>query len=387
MKSKGRLITFVAVILAALLPTLVSCDSSPGVFEQILSVIPDTTSSRAVVAINDYAQMRKQLQVDAPSKDAPPDEQLKYVQNLYSLDGLEKTLTFAATVGFINNNSSYLLNSFELMSNIGMGYWMIDQEASAGWPPINISIVKGKFDPEKTQEALAESAKDDPPSTEIYDGNTIYSWGGDHEINIGKRLEPPVYDMLGRGGRFVFQNDYAFRANATSPLKQVLYAQKDVQKSLANNPEFNFIAKELDSHGAMSAYLTNQTQSFEITRDLLAASSQSGVQGVDEYFSKGPVLLPYQTIGLAIAKDQKGPFALIILVHTNEKTAEENASLLQQRINQTSSFITSINWTTMFTNTSVTSRGRVLTAKLYGPDIGRNWLAWYFNHDPLILHE
>ncbi len=389
MKTSNILLSFVTtIVLVAFTPMLVACaGSSPGVFEQILSVIPDTESNRAMVAINDYVQIQKQLQVDAPLKDATPEEQMTYVKDLYSLDGLEKILTFAATVGFVNNNSSYLLQSLEALSRMELGYWSIDQEVSAGWPPINVSIVKGRFNPEMSRQALAESAKDDPPSTEIYNENTIYGWGGDNEINLGKRLSPPAYDMLGRGGRFVFQDNYAFRTNQTSTIKLVLDAQKGKHVSLAEVSEFSLIAKELFSHGAMSAYLTNQTQSFEITRDLLAASSQSGVQDVDEYFSKGPILLPYQTIGLAIAKDKKGPFALIILVHTDEKTAEENASLLQQRINQTSSFITSINWTTMFTNTSVTNRGRVLTAKLYGPDIGRNWLAWYFNHDPLILHE
>jgi hypothetical protein len=387
MKSKGWLFAVIIVVTASLVPTLASCDGSPGVFEQILSVIPDTTSNRAMVAINDYAQMRKQLQVDAPRKDAPPDEQLTYIQNLYSLDGLEKTLAFAATVGFINNNSSYLLNSFELMSNIGMGYWMIDQEVSAGWPPINISIVKGKFDPEKTQEALAESAKDDPPALETYHENTIYSWGGDNEVNLGKRLEPPVYDMLGRGGRFIFQKDYAFRANTTSPLKQVLDAQKDIQKSLANIPEFSFIAKELDSHGAMSAYLSNQTQSLEYIRSLLPGETQSKTEDVDKYLAQGPKLLPYQTIGLGIAKDNEGFYGLVILVHADEQTAAKNADLLKQRINETSSFLAGIKWTSVFSNSSITSQDRILTAKLYGADTGRNWLTWYFQHDPLVLHE
>jgi hypothetical protein len=388
MKNKGLLFTISMVVLVTLIPTLISCaGNSPGVFEQILSVIPDTESNRAMVAINDYVRMQKQLQVDAPRKDATPEEQMTYVQDLYSLDGTGKLITFAATIGFINNNNSYLLNSLELMHNMEIGYWLIDQEVSAGWPPINMSIIKGRFNPENSQQALVESAKADPPNIETYDDNTIYSWGADNEINLGKRLTPPAYDMLGRGGRFVFQNDFTIRTNQTSIIKQFLDTQQGKQNSLAKVIEFDLIAKELSSYGAMSAYFSNQTQSFEITRDLLAASSKSKAEEIDKYLAQGPILLPYQTIGLGIAKDEKGLYGLVILVHADEQTATKNVSLLKQRIEETNSCLANVEWTTMFTDVSVTSRSRVLTAKLYGPDIGRNWLAWYFQHDPLVIHE
>jgi hypothetical protein len=312
---------------------------------------------------------------------------MTYVKDLYSLDGLEKILTFAATVGFVNNNSSYLLQSLEALSRMELGYWSIDQEVSAGWPPINLSIIKGRFDAEKSQQALVESAKDDPPVVETYNENTIYSWGGDNEINLGKRLTPPAYDMLGRGGRFLFQKEFAIRTNQTSTIKQVLDAQKGSQPSLAEATEFALIAKELSSYGAMSAYLSNQTQSFDLIRDLLAASSQSKTEDLDKYLAQGPILLPYQTIGLGIAKDEKGLYGLIILVHADEQTATKNGSLLKQRIEETSSFLTSVKWTTMFPDYYLTSHGRVLTAKLYGANIGRDWLSWYFERDPLVVHE
>lgn len=387
MKSKGWLFTVITVILATLIPTLASCDSSPGVFEQILSVIPNTTSNRAVVAINDYSQMRKQLQIDPLREEATIDEQKAYISALLSMDGLGKNLRLAANIGFVNNNVAYLEQSIKAMQNMAIGYWAVEQEVSAGWPPINVSIVKGRFNPERSRQALAESAKDNPPSIEIYDENTIYSWGGDNEINLDKMLTPPAYDMLGRGGRFVFQDEYAFRTNATSPLKQVLDAQKDVQKSVANIPEFCLIAKELDSHGAMSAHLSDQTQSLALVRNVLTASGDITVEDVDNYLKQGPILLPYQTLGMGISKDEKGLYALIILVHVNEQTAAQNVDLLQQRIQQTSSFLTSKKWSSIFSNVSVSSKGRVLTAKLYGPDVGRDWLDWYFKGEPLVVFK
>lgn len=386
--NKRLLLAVSTIFLILLVSSLISCaGSSAGVFERILSVIPDTESNRAMVAINDYAQMQKQLQVSAPNVDGTAEEQMTYIYDLMSLDGREKTLTFAATVGFVNNNFSYLIPSLEAMHNLGMGYWLIDQEVSAGWPPINISIIKGRFDAEKSQQTLVETAKDDPPNVETYNENTIYGWGGDNEINLGKRLTPPAYDMLGRGGRFVFQDDYVFRTNQTSTIKQVLDTQKTKQGSLSDVIEFNLMAKELASHRVMSAYLSNQTQSVEIIRDLLAASSQSKTEDEDKYLVQGPILLPYQTIGLGIAKDEEGLYGLIILVHADEQTATKNASLLKQRIEETSSFLTSVKWTTMFSNSSITSNGRVLTAKLYGDQIGRLWFEWYIRSDPLAVHE
>jgi len=387
MNSKNTLFLIVVFILIVLWSNLASCASKPGVFEQILSIIPNMKNNGAMIAINDYAEMRRQLNVEAPDKDATIDEQMTYVIELLMEEGAENKLSVAAEIGFINGGTLYLQQSLEAMQNIGIGYCTIDQEGRVGWPPSNVSLIKGRFDAEKCQQTLVESSKNDPPKIETYGENTIYSWLGDYELNLSKRFTPPVYDNLGRGGRFVFQEKYAFRTNATAPLKSVLSTQEGKLSSLAVVTEFNLLAKELSSYHAMSVLMSDQTQDLAYFKALLAASIQSTEEDVDLYLKQGPLLKPYQTIGLGIAKDKKGLYGLIVLVHADEQTAGENVNLLRRRIDETSTFFTMAGWSSMFTDVSISSKGRVLTATLYGPDIGRDWLKWYMQRYPLAVFE
>jgi hypothetical protein len=336
--------------------------------------------------------MQKLFQINPPGKDAGTEEQMTYIQNLVSMGSGNlisgKMISPAAQIGFVNSSSSYFIQSFELLSNLGLGYWLIDQEAGAGRPPSNISIIKGQFDPNKTKQALVVSAKNDPPATEIYLGSTIYSWGGkDYEPNLSKRLEPPAYDMLGRGGRFVFQDNYAFRTNGTPEIKLVIDTQKGKQNSLADVIEYKLLARELSSHSAMTALLTNQTVSKDYAKRLLTGSTDVKVGDIDTYLAQGPKLLPYQTMALGVAKDEKGFYALVILVHADSETASKNVDLFKRRMEETTSAITGKNWTLWFPSSSITSHGRVLTAKLYGDNVGRTYTDWYYRGDPLLLHE
>jgi hypothetical protein len=375
-----------AVMLAMIALTSVSCSGpeSSQTFERILSVIPDTPDTREWVAINDYARMRQEFQIDAPSTNATVEEQKEYLFELLKWPNPTERLQVAASPGFVND-AKYLEYNLKAMHNLGLGFWSIDQDAEAGLPPAMLDILKGRFDLEKTRQALAVSAKDDPPSIETYGGNTIFSWGGDNEINLQKSLMPPVYDFIGRGGRFVVQRDYAFRTTETPGIKLLIDTQNGKHASLSDVSEFQLMAQELSSLGALSALLTNRTQSIDFARSILSASGQYKAQDVEKLLAQEPRLLRYQTIALGMAKDEKGPYALIILVHADDPAAAKNVTLLRQRIEKTSS-LNGSPWTSIISSSSVTSHGRVLTAKLYGY-IARNWLSWYYQVDPLVLHE
>jgi len=388
--TKTLSIALYVVVLFSLFLTALSCggSSASGTFEKILSVIPDTPNNRAWVAINDYAGMRKEFHVNAPIIDAAAEQQKQYLSDLYNLSDREACYRFAVSPGFINSYQ-YIDFSLEAMRNLDLGYWSIDQEVETGRPPEIITILKGQFDPEKTKYSLETNAKDDPPLSETYNGNTIFSWGGDYEIDLVKRLSSQAYDNLGRGGRFVVQRKYAFRTNATPVIKQALDAQNGEFFSLAEVPEFELMAKELSAQGALNAILTDQTQSIDYIRSLLTASGGYQDEDLDKYLEQGPKLLPYLAIALGMAKDEVGIHLLIILVHTDDQTATENVDLLQQRIDETRSMYFNTTWKSIVTNSSITSHGRVLTAKLYGSILafGCHWNAWYFGLDPLLLHD
>jgi len=367
-------------------PGTISTATTLTTFEQILSTIPDTPDTRNEVTINDYAQLRKVFKVNAPKVTCSTDEIWQYFTDLRQANDMTNpdAVYLASPVG-IFNNTTMLGNSNEAMQNLGFGYSSIDQETSSGTPPVTYHILKGQFSLETTRQALAVSAKTDPPVTSTYDGNTVFSWGGDNQINVSKSLKPPAYDQLGRGGRYVVQNDYVLRTNATPEIMAMLDAQKGKQTSLNNVTEFNLMAKELAAQGVFSTLMTNKTQSVEYVTRMLTLAGTVNDQDLNNYIAKGTKLLPYQSMAVGRGRDDKGSFALVILINADAQTATQNVALLKQRINETGS-ISGNPWTSYFTSSSITSHDRVLTAKFYGAK-GSWWFNWYNNADPLVLCE
>ncbi|MBI2830448.1 MAG: hypothetical protein HYX81_04735 [Chloroflexi bacterium] len=383
----NKALSFIAclVMLVIALPaSSCSSPSSSGTFEKLLSVIPDTPGTREFVAINDYARMRQEFQIAAPAADATVDEEMEYLSTLFKWNNAYERFDVAEFPGFFGA-MRYPAFVLQAMHNLGIGYGSIDQEAKAGPQPVTFEIWKGRFDPGKTRQRLTISSKDNPPEIEEYSGNTLYTWGKDYLPDLEKRFAPPAYDHLGRGGRFIVQSNYAFRDTGTPEIKLLVDTQNGKHSSLSDVTEFRLMARELSSLGAVSALLTNQTQSVNNVKRWLIGSSQLGTQEVEKLLGQGPKLLRYQTIALAMAKDEKGLYAVIILVHEDDQTASKNVALLSRRIQETT-LLDGSPWTRRISSSSITSRGRVLTAKLYGG--GANaWRRLYWEASPLVLHE
>ncbi len=373
--------TICTVMLVSATLTLVSCSGSESAltFERILSVIPDTPDTRSWVAINDYARMRQEFKITVPGRNSTGD-----LYDLRNLNSEPQHLQFATTPGFFHGDG-YVSYSLAALNNLGIDFQSIDQDVEARHPPRMIDILRGRFDPENTKQTLTVSAKNSPPLIEKYSGNTVYSWGEDYEINLAKRLTPPVYDNLGRGGRFIIQRDYLFRTMDTPTIKLIVDTQAGKHSSLSDVNEYRLMAQELSSLGALSALLSSQTQSLDNMTRLLRASDNLSAQEVEKLLTQGPKLLRYQTIAIGIAKDENGFYALVILVHEDDKAAAKNVTLLRQRIQETTNLY-GTPWTSMISSSSITNHGRVLIAKLYG-DMARAWLQWYIMSDPLVLRE
>ena len=79
-------------------------------------------------------------------------------------------------------------------------------------------------------------------------------------------------------------------------------------------------------------------------------------------------------------------YLAIILVHESVDDAEQNVSLLEQRIESTGSIWTGNSWKQWILDTDIHTEGKVLLAKLYTPD-SSFWAQWVFNRDTLLLYE
>jgi hypothetical protein len=336
------------------LPTASSVKKSSTTFEALLSLIPDTPETRNFVAINDYAKMRTLFQISVPGINATPEQQYNYLLNLFMAD--RHMWNPLAGMAFFGESYWGLdAQSLMKMNNIGLNMADVDQEVDVGCPPRNSRIIKGTFNPQNTRNCLAVIAKNDPPSIEMYGNNQVFSWGEDYKTNLRKADTAPVYDSLGRGGRFVFQDSYSFMTKGTDEIKLLIDTQNGKHRSLAEAKEFILLAQELYMQGTLTAVLSNRTQAL--------ASLPSEVR--EKVQSQVTRLLPYQALGAGEAKDEKGAYILVILVHADDQTAARNIALLQRRINETTSSFSGNPWTYYFSSNTITSKENVLIGKLY----------------------
>ena len=190
------------------------------------------------------------------------------------------------------------------------------------------------------------------------------------------------------------------------------------------------MAKELSELGAYSIFLSNDTQRmFDLDSLTVTLAGEPGaydwlvnddemrrkykvffwdsggrsvgvqldspleeVQSIRQGLQQFP-LRPYQAFGTGRGLDADGRYIGVVLVHTNEELAGENAVLLRQRIEETLNLAQSKPWseTVDLENMEVRVKGRLLVAILPLPDqeqaSGIPTFATAHTLDALLLHE
>ena len=304
---------------------LIACSGSDkvSVFEELLSKIPDTEGNRQYIIVNDYATAREMFGISLPGQDAGEDELAEYFNALLYSSGAG--LTTGPFISGLNPQSLPL----DHMKFLAFDARNVDQTVSAGIPPRELEIVRGRFDPNATGRALASCSECPPPDLEKHLDLEFYSWGEDLAIKIISRFSPPAFDSLGRGGRIAVQEGYVFRTVETPGMKAVIQVQKGLRDSLGDVAEFQLVAGGLSELGAFGAFISNQSHSTETLRQAL---SQRDFEVIRPELEKFPMLRPYQVFATGIGKDETGRYMALVLVHHDADSATENIEQLKKRI-------------------------------------------------------
>lgn len=130
------------------------------------------------------------------------------------------------------------------------------------------------------------------------------------------------------------------------------------------------MAESLWELGAYSALLSDLTQQLS------------------DYQDDGtPLLRPYLAFGTGIGLDAEGEYMALVLVHSTADAASENVGLFRQRIEQAASWVSRTPWRELAKPIEIRAEGTTFLAKLRGTEMTRRWLRWFFQRDPLILHQ
>ena len=258
---------------------------------------------------------------------------------------------------------------------VGYDVSNIDAEIQFGQPPKNGVAAIGRFDPRATKNAF--SNRDEWPSwakdsytTEDYRGVTIHSWGDGLAIHLKDSLKPPHIDNLGRAWPLAVTDKYLFYASSVETIKLMIDASQDKGQSLADKKEYAAVANglaDLKAYGAMMGEGTLANPSF----------SGNNI---------GPRLKKFLTFGSGPGRDEKGTYTAIVIYHENSKYAQENVTLLKQRVENGNSLSYLKPWSEIITKTDIKAEGNVLLARLYttSPEL---WERWVSTKDNLLLHE
>jgi hypothetical protein len=349
----------------------------PGTIQMLLNLMPTSVmqDDRADITINDYAKMRQLFGIHAPASSSREDME-DYIISL------SKVNTGIGQSGFISGMDQYAVNGNIKSENVGFGAPNVDAEIYTGVPPTLCDVLSGSFNPSTTKDVFSKQngwpkSAIDKFSSEVYKEVTIYSWGDGNVQDMTGRFKPPDFDNLGRARPLAVTKNNVFYSNSVANIKLMIDVASDRSLALTSLPQYAAIADGLTELNVYSAYIAKETM------------MQHGMKDT----SQSPLLKKYLACATGAGKDEKGDYMVILLAHEDSKTADENAKILETRINSVSTSVSSegatpVNqlFSTRITSAHVYSKGNLVLAKLYTQN-PRLWTTFCYGVYPLLLDE
>ena len=342
-----------------------------SVFEELLNKVPDSPYTRASTLVSDYARYREVFAIPLPGPEAGQDALEEYTRRMRPATAAGGMLYFVFYAGAVRH--------MDRAEYLGFNMRNVDQIASASFlsGSESLEIVRGRFDPKATAQALAECSECEPGLQQEHRGISFYSWGPDFDQDPEKVLALPAFDPLGRGGRIAVFDDYVFRTLGTNDMEILIDLYQGEGRSLAENEDFLLLAKGLDE---LQPYVSLFSEDTLGPVDMVNPEVRRQLRGQR-------LLRRYRAFATGQGKDKNGRYMALVLVHRDAESAKENVELLMRRIQEASSVLTPLPWRELVKGVEVSSDGRLLKAKLRGSFPAINWQRWYWSRDPLLWHE
>ena len=274
------------------------------------------------------------------------------------------------------------------MSYLGFDIGDMEQSILAGEPPYVLEVASGRIDPEATERSLSRCTECEEPKIHEHRGVEFYSWGDDLRPNLAKRLHPPAFDELGRGGRIAVLDSLVLRTLWTQGMRSLIDAYRNNRDSLADDPDLALAAGELQSLGVYSAILFGDVERFTTNPldSLLSAEEQAQLEKMRAELGMEAEDTPdeFSALGAGVAKDADGFLTILVFVYEDADVANSNVQGLEEMLANGQSIATGQPWTEYFPQSGVWSDGRALIARLRTERPGI-WLQVVFNNENLLL--
>ncbi|GAG64296.1 unnamed protein product [marine sediment metagenome] len=275
----------------------------------------------------------------------------------------------------------------------------VDQRIYAGELPLDYyEAVRGCFSRDDVDNAARTGPGNDMLEVVSYQGHEFYSWGGDNDINMSMRSN---VRQLGRGFRLALVDDFIFWVRWTDGMKEMIDSYEDNVKSLADNEDYKLLAGALEELDTVTALFSAESQSrsyvSEIYQQIIEdPDNNERRQVLVEEIKRELRLKPYQAFATGAGIDKDGYYLAIALLNPSEEVARENATLLEQRINQSKIAMawhsqSGDKWSDLIESMEIESKGRLTLARLYGAVVecwvNFNVMGIMGPYEPLLIHE
>jgi len=270
----------------------------------------------------------------------------------------------------------------------------VKQSIYAGIAPSNYyEAVRADFSLEEVDNAMRTGPLNEILEIHSYQGHEYYSWGGDHEMDPSWRSNVRPW---GKGHRLALVDDFLFWVTWTDGIKEMIDSYDDRIDSLADNDVYQLLAIGLEELDTVNAFFSTQSQSHTSITEWLQQYPSFNYEQPEVYqrflesIEDTVHLEPYQAFATGAGIDEQGFYMVIVLLNPDEEVARSNATLLEQRINQTESIWRGSKWSDLVESMEIHSEGRLTMARLYGA-ICEYWdwfdMHSYIRYEPLLMYE
>lgn len=343
-----------------------SGDDGGGRIESALTFVPATEGASDFVVVNDTAAAADAAGLTAPEPGASEEEIGAY---LSPLSGVGDDATVAVAPSDLLIQSA--IDDAGWRDEVGFGVVDLTGDVTSGQPPDDLQTLFGDFDEAAVEQAVSTDPAWSGELDEVeYGDATYWSWGEDGAI------DPSAISRvrrLGESARLFVDGDagVAYWANTDATIEAALDTFAGDEPSLADDPELGPLAAALDELGAYSAILTADGEALQVPDGISSGAGDS------------PTLEPYEAVATGAAVVDGSARLLVVLVNTDEPTAQANADLLAQIVAEGSSAVNGRPWSDALGDGEITVDGTVLAASFPTED-PRLWNGVVLTRDTLL---
>lgn len=391
-----KLVFCVAIILCLVLivPVAWGCSKpkEENTFVKLLRLLPETARDGRAITIINYESIREVNSISLYDEDNQRITREEYIEAFINMNiagtlfgsdifqygsywtGFKDDVLFSPiqdyNIGYNIMDVNAEINniySVSLMSS-GIGKLVYNFDA--------LVAAEGNFDAQSTKDALENRGKwpswaIDNFTIEEYEKTIIYSWGDSLEFHLMNHSGPPHLDEFGRAVPLAVSDGQLFIGSSIEDIKSAIDSSMNKAPSLADILEYVLVAQGMHDLDAIGVIIIDEL----LIRDILASAEPDF----------GPQVKNYTTVCVGPGKNDKGEYMALVIVFDNPESAEEGATLLEQRIEVYNKLCNEFYYNTaLIYDTEINVEDRVLLAKLYTNDKSL-WRNWFFNQWPNIF--